>query len=158
VTLTKEVCLIACAIAAAGCDGGEDTPERLTKREYQRAILEIVEDSTKANALYLGVVVRPLPRERCADGVRALHDEVRGLIDRVASLRPPREVTGVQEEFMAAANKSLDRVRAVGSRVAAGEVSCGQELNNLIYGLPSSDRAERAIGELERRGYYVRGD
>ena len=64
----------------------------------------------------------------------------------------------LQDEFVAAANESLDRLREVDDEVEAGAVSCGQQVNNKIYGLPSSDRAERAIGRLEARGYHVFGE
>jgi hypothetical protein len=154
------VLLIACAIAAAGCGGDNDDTnrERLTMREYQAAILDILGDAPKATAAYGDVVAERLPRQECARGVRALHEQTRKLIDRVASLRPPQAVAGLQDEFVAAANESLDRVQAVGDEVDAGEVSCGQQVNNKIYGLPSSDRAERAIGQLEARGYHVVGE
>jgi hypothetical protein len=149
--------LVASLIAAPGCGEGNND-DRLTQREYQAAILDIVEDMPEASGLYLDLVVERLPRPKCVHGVRALHDQVRRLIDRVASLEPPRNVAGIQQEFVAAANRSLDRVRAVGNEVAAGQTSCGQQLNNRIYGLPSSDRAERAISELEERGYHVFGN
>ena len=152
------VLLLAPVMGAAGCGGGEGD-DRLTRREYQEAILEIAEDQSKALDLYGDVVVEPsLSRHECAGRVRALHQEVRGLIDRVASLEPPRNVAAIHERFVTAANTSLDRVSEVTDQVEAGEVACGQELNNRIYGLPSSKRAERAISELEAHGYYVYGE
>ncbi len=148
------------AVAACGCGGEEDSAGegRLTKAEYQAEILAVIEDSAEPTGLYTDLVVESRPPERCAEGVAALEDQVGGLIDRIAALRPPAEVQAVHADFIAAARISVDRIGAVRERVAVGDVSCGRELNDELYGLPSSNEAERAIARLERRGYYVYGE
>jgi hypothetical protein len=49
-------------------------------------------------------------------------------------------------------------VGAAADDVAAGELTCGQPLNQRIYGLPSTVQAQQAIDELERSGYRVFGE
>jgi hypothetical protein len=84
--------------------------------------------------------------------------EVGRLLERVAALDPPPAVAGIQREFLDAAWRSWRRLQTTGGAVAAGRVRCGRDLNDRIYGMPSTERAERAIGRLERRGYRVFGE
>lgn len=86
------------------------------------------------------------------------YDEVHDLVERVAALNPPADVASIQGEFVAAARQSVDEVGTIRGQVKAGEVSCGQQVNDLLYGMPSSDRAERAISDLEKQGYFVFGE
>ncbi len=143
-------------MAASGCGGSEE--ERLTKADYQAEILAVLEDSTEPSGLYYDLVVEPLPRQQCADGVARLEDRVGELIERVAGLRPPAEVEAAHDDFIAAARTSVDRIGTVREEVAQGNVSCGDELNRELYGMPSTKEAERAIVRLERSGYFVFGE
>ena len=145
------------AAAASGCGGGGEE-ERLTKADYQAEILAVLEDADEPTALYTDLVVEPWSRQECADGVATLEDQVGELIDRIASLRPPAQVEATHDDFIAAARTSVDRIGAVRQSVAEGDVSCGRELNEKLYGMPSTREAERAITRLERRGYYVFGE
>jgi hypothetical protein len=86
------------------------------------------------------------------------YGQVNDLVERVAALEPPSKVASIQGDFVKAARRSVERVGEIEDEVAAGEVSCGRQLNDLLYGMPSSDRAERAISGLEKHGYFVRGD
>jgi hypothetical protein len=85
-------------------------------------------------------------------------DQVNDLVERVTALEPPSEVASIQDDFVAAARRSVERVGAIARQVAAGEVSCGEQLNRMLYGMPSSDRAQRTISKLEKHGYFVFGD
>ena len=145
------------AVAASGCGGGGEE-EPMTKADYQAEILAVLEDSTEPSGLYTDLVVEPLPRQQCADGVASLEDQVGDLIDRVAALRPPAEVEVAHDDFIAAARTSVNRIGTVREEVAQGNVSCGDELNRELYGMPSTEEAERAIARLERRGYFVFGE
>ena len=140
---------------AAGGGGGE---ERVTKAEYQAEILAVAEDAAEPTALYTDLVVKPQPREKCAAGVATLEDQIGELVDRIAALRPPAQAEPAHDDFVAAARTSVDRIGTVRETVAAGKVSCGDELNRELYGMPSTTEAERAITRLERRGYFVFGE
>ena len=86
------------------------------------------------------------------------YDQVNDLVERVAALEPPADVASLQDRFVAAARRSVDQVGTIRDQVKAGEVSCGPELNDLLYGMPSSNQAERAISDLEKQGYFVFGE
>ena len=146
------------ALAVAGCSGEDEEQEPLSRSEYQEAIFDVVKDSTAPTKLYTDLVVRPRPEDECERMMVRFHHQVNDLVDRVAALEPPPEGARIQDDFVRAAGRSVDRVEAIGERVAAGRVSCGRQLNDLLYGMPSSARAERAMAELEQRGYFVRGN
>jgi hypothetical protein len=143
-------------------DGGTIPPRpvrgRLTRRGYQRAIWRIVSDMAKPTRLYDALVVRGRPVAECSRLMWDFTGQVGGLLDRVARLDPPSAVAGIQREFLNAAWRSWRRLEEIGGDVAAGRVRCGRDLNDRIYGMPSTKRAERAIARLERRGYYVFGE
>jgi hypothetical protein len=143
------------AVALPGCNGDQ---ERLSQAEYQNEVLGVVEDAAEPIELNTDLVVEPPPREECATGVATLKDQVDELVNRIAALRPPRRVQAIHDDFVAAARRSVDRIGEVREDVANDELSCGPELNQALYGMPSSRKAERAIARLERRGYFVFGD
>jgi hypothetical protein len=143
-------------------DGGTIPPRpvrgRLTRRGYQRAIWRIVNDAAEPTRLFTALVVRRRPVAECSRLMWDFTGRVGGLLDRVAGLDPPAAVAGIQREFLDAAWRSWRRLEEIGADVASGRVRCGQDLNDLIYGMPSTERAERAIARLERRGYRVFGE
>ena len=147
------------ALGASGC-GGDDasSAERLTRADYQAEIQAILQDSDEPTGLYTDLVVERRPAQECADGVAALHDQLGDLIDRADELRPPADAEPAHDDFIAAARTSLDRIGTVHEDVADSKVACGAELNQELYGMPSTIEAERAIGRLERRGYVVFGE
>jgi hypothetical protein len=61
---------------------------------------------------------------------------------------------GLQTRFLAAARASVDEVGEAAADIQRGLLSCGQPLNQRIYGLPSTDRAELVLGEYRKRGYF----
>jgi hypothetical protein len=159
-TPMRLICTALLGVVASTAFGCADraNEDQLTQREYQAAISDIVDDASKASSLYLDVVAERLPVSTCRSRVGAFEREVRRLIDRVGSLQPPADVVGIQRDFLAAAHDSLDRLQEVPDEVDAGQIACGQQLNERLCGLLSSTRADRAIAELKQRGYLVFGD
>jgi hypothetical protein len=143
-------------------DGGTVPPRpvrgRLTRRGYQLAIWRIVGDAARPSRLFHALVVRSRPATECSRLMRDFTGQVGGLLRRVAGLDPPPAVAGIQREFLDAAWRSWRRLEEVAADVASGSVRCGRDLNDRIYGMPSTERAERAIARLERRGYRVFGE
>ena len=146
------------ALAIAGCGGEDDEQGRLSKAEYQAAILDVAEDSSAPTSLYTDLVVRSRPRAECESMMARFHDQVSDLVERIAALEPPAPVTSIHDDFVRAARQSVARVGTIEDEVAAGEVSCGRELNDVLYGMASSNRAERAIAALEKHGYFLGGE
>lgn len=149
------------ALAASGCGGGDGEgsgEKRLTKADYQAEIQAVLQDAAEPTVLYTDLVVERRPPQQCADGVAALQSQVGELIDRVDALRPPPDAEPAHDDFIAAARTSVDRIGTVSENVAEGKGSCGDELNQELYGMPSTKEAARAIGRLERLGYFVFGE
>ena len=148
------------AFALAGCGGGDDgseQPGQLSQSEYQTAIGRIVQDSVAPTGLYTDLAVHSRPQAECTRMIRTFQRQVSDLVDRAAELEPPQDIAAVHDEFVDAARESVDRVDEIRGQVEAGNASCGPELNDLLYGMPSSDRALNAIAELESQGYMVFG-
>ena len=143
-------------------DGGTIPPRpvrgRLTRRGYQRGIARIVSDTEEATRLFTALVVRRRPVAECSRLMWDFAGRVGVLLERVARLDPPPAAAGIQREFLDAAWRSWRRLQRIGGDVASGRVRCGQDLNDRIYGMPSTERAERSIARLERRGYRVFGE
>ena len=143
-------------------DGGTIPPRpvrgRLAPRGYQRAIWRVLSDTTEPTRLFTALVVRRRPVAECSRLMRNFTGRVGQLLGRVAGLDPPPAVAGIQREFLVAAWSSWRRLEKIGGDVTTGRVRCGDDLNNRIYGMPSTERAERAIARLERRGYRVFGE
>ena len=141
----------------SGCGGDEDA-DPPSREDYQAAILRIVEDSAQPTSVYTDLVVERLAAGECEDLLSRFERQVDELVERVAALQPPEGVAVIHDEFVAAARESVERVGEARGDVEAGQLSCGDELNRTLYGMPSSERADRAIARLERRGYYVYGN
>jgi hypothetical protein len=143
-------------------DGGTIPPRavhgRLSRGAYQRRIDAIVLDTARANDLYTDLVAERRSVRRCARLMWNFTGEVGRLLERVAALDPPLVAARIQRGFLAAARRSWHRLEQVARRVAQGRVRCGADLNERVYGLPSTKRAERAIARLERRGCRVFGE
>jgi len=132
--------------------------EPLTKEEYQQGILAVRERAGPAESLYEDLVVDELPQEQCAERARRFHIALAGIVSDVEALTPPEDVAALQERFLVAARESVDEVGRVVERVEAGELRCGDELNSALYGLPSTERANAVLPELESKGYFVFGE
>lgn len=131
------------------------TPSRWPGSGIQ-SIREILTDSARASSLYFDLVVRQ-PQDRCAELIAAFDREVGQLIERAAAMPAPRAVAPLHARLVDAARGSIDRVGELESEVVGGELACGQDLNDQLYGMPSTEEAEDAISDLEDRGYVVFG-
>jgi hypothetical protein len=147
--------LVWAAIAIlVGCGGGGDSGdggEPLSPRQYQKAILRTLDHEPRIGGLYYELVVPPVTKEECERKTNALHDEAQQLVDEVSALNPPEEVAQIHARFVDEANQSVDRVGEISDQVAAGQLSC-KDMNSLLYEIPSNDRADQAISELEDHG------
>ena len=148
------VVLLSSALLLAGC-GGQD---RLSSGEYQDRITSISLSSGKATQLYGDLVVERLPRSECSAKARDFHHELARIVDEVDALEPPTEVERLHDDFVTAAHESVERVEELAAEVEDGELQCGEPFNAKAYGLPSTDRAERILDQLEANGYFIRGD
>jgi len=147
-------------LAVVGC-GNDDESRRepLSKSEYQAALFEILGDSSAPTGHYFELVSRPRSNgEECAELMSTFHEELSDLVSDVAAIEPPPDVAAIQRDFLAAARRSVERVGEIDAAVAAGEVSCGRPLNDQLYGMASTEEAERAMGRLEQRGYALGGE
>lgn len=166
VNLLRTILVTLSATALLGACGG--TPDRLnqsdeqpslTKVEYQKAIWEIRggPDSSRASQLY-SAVVGDLPKEQCSEQTQALHDHLAAVTSKIAALRPPADAVAAQRQFLDAANESVRLVGVAADDVEQGTLTCGRPMNDRIYGMPSTKRAEEAIQDLEKLGYTVLGN
>jgi hypothetical protein len=138
-------------VLVAGCGGAS----RLSKAQYEAAVLGIVRDlQPEADQLFFDIVANDYPRQECATKTARFHGVLREIVDRAEALRPPLEVAGLQTRFLAAARTSVNEVGAAAADVQRGLLSCGQSLNERIYGLLSTARAELVLSEYRQRGYF----
>ena len=138
----------------AGCGGGG----RLTKQEYRQEVLRPQQTlGVEAGRLFFQLVGRPLPRATCAAKARRFHAALEQIVAQVERLKAPQEIAALQARFVREARVSVALVGRAAADVAAGRLACGQPLNRRIYGLPSTERAEAVLEELQRRGYVFGG-
>jgi hypothetical protein len=144
------------AVLVAGCGSSASTEpaaEPLTKFEYQQAITKILMSSDRATQLFSDVVYEDGPE--CAAEARELHGEIERMVDEAAGLTPPDDVAALHEEFVAEARISADAVGEAAESAENGDLGCGDEMNSVIYGLPSTERAERALMQIQDKGYNI---
>jgi hypothetical protein len=149
---------IASLLVAVGCGSQENAGERLTKAEYQDAIRNVLQTSQPADRLFSELVGGDLSQDGCASKLREFHAELEEIVDEVETISPPEDVADLQAEFLAGAHDSVDVVGKTIDRVETGEISCGEQLNRAIYGLASTERAERALYRIESKGYFIFGE
>ncbi len=142
------------ALLATGCDSGDPAPEPLTSAEYQQAITRIIMSSTEAGQLFNDAVGDE--GIDCAATVRNLHSEIERIVDDAAGLAPPADVAALHREFVGQARISADAVDDAASAAEDGELACGgREMNLALYGLPSTVQAERALMQIDDKGYDI---
>jgi hypothetical protein len=147
------------AMLLAGCGSNGPGEERLTKAEYQQRLHNLVSnDQIAAVHLFDDLVTGPHPQAECGQKAEAFHAELEKIVAKVAALSPPEDVAHLQDEFLDAARESVDKIGQVAQEVAGGKLACGEQLNRAIYGLPSTERAERALNSIESKGYVIFGD
>ena len=149
----------ACGRGSSGPELGSASPP-LTHQQYQQAIQDIVtsDDARIAGTLYSAAVATTLEKGPCEKTVRGLHEHLSSIVGAVEALTAPADARAAQSDFLAAAQESVRLVAKAADDVGDGDLTCGQPLNQRIYALPSTMRAEKAIAELEGLGYRVFGD
>ena len=154
-TFVALILLTICA-AVGGCNSGGS--DRLTKSEYLQRMRAIEAGPAARNAsrLFLRLVVDPgLPRSACAAKARRFHRSLNEIVTAVASLKPPIDVQALQNRFVSAAQESVDEVGRAAEDAEAGTLRCGTPMNERIYGLPSTQRAEKVLSEYAKQGYII---
>jgi hypothetical protein len=130
----------------------------LTRREYFQAVRRIVDGPvTGATPLYDALVVGELTPEECAATAERFGRALEDIVDRAAALSPPAHVADIHGQFVVAAGKAVADVQKVLARVEAGELACGEPLNEAIYGLPATEAAEHLLSRIEAKGYVIFG-
>jgi hypothetical protein len=141
-----------------GCGTGEQKSKPLTKEGYQQGIQEIVLGSQYAGQLFGDLVTGARPQSECAQKAQAFHRESERILSEVEALSPPEDVADLQDEFVDAARDSVDKIGEAADNVEAGKLACGEPLNRAIYGLASTERAERALKQIQSKGYFIFGE
>jgi hypothetical protein len=157
--------VLAGLLAGCGGTGGAGSSEqatsgdgpRLSKRQYERAVAEIIESQPvrEADRLFFKLAAGDVTAQECTTETRQFVSDVGSGIDAVARLNPPVEVAGLQARIVVAGRESEKQLQRLAEDVAAGKVSCGPQWNSRAYGLPSTDRAVAILAEYARRGYLM---
>jgi hypothetical protein len=105
-----------------------------------------------ATRLWGQMVIKARPPAECESLIRRFYSAVESGVEAAASLKPPSEVADMHKRFVAAARVSVGEVARVADRVGRGEVRCGRELHNALYGMSSTERAQGALADIERAG------
>jgi hypothetical protein len=150
------VLVVLAVVTGCGRSGQQEKP--LTKEGYQLSIQDVNSGSQLAVQLFGELVTGPRPQAECAAKAQAFQRELERIVAEVEALSPPDDVADLQAELLDAARESVDTVGDAVERVEAGELSCGEELNAEIYGLACTERAERALGGIESKGYVIFGE
>jgi hypothetical protein len=151
--MIMRVALILAVSLLTACDGGN---KPLSHKEYQQEIhaIRMSDDAREADRLFFDLAAHDYGRQACATRARAFHER----LERVDGLNPPEDAEGPPKEFLAAAYESVDRIGQLADAVDRGALACGMDFNRGAYGLESTKRAQRAIEELETRGYIIFGE
>jgi hypothetical protein len=157
--------VLAGLLAGCGGTGGADGSEqatsgngpRLSKRQYQRAVAEIIESEPvrEADRLFFKLAAGDVTADECTTETRRFLSDVGSGIDAVAKLNAPVEVAALQARIVVAGRQSEKELQRLAEDVAAGKVSCGQEWNSRAYGLRSTDHAVALLAQYARRGYLI---
>jgi hypothetical protein len=151
--MARLLSLALAVLVAAGCAGGG----RLSKDEYIAKLraLEASGLTRDTTNLFTKMAAYVLPQGECITDARAFHSDLQTIVDEVHGLNPPAEVQKIQDDFVAAGQDTVDVVGQLVREIEAGKLKCGQDFNRRAYGLPSTDRAQRAIDELGKLGYRI---
>jgi hypothetical protein len=151
--------LVPAASLFVGCGGSADVVSsggpRLTHAQYQAAItrIELSPLVGDMNRLFFQLAAGDVSERGCRDGARRFAEDVHTVVERVAKLRAPQDVAGLQDRLVEAGRKTDAQIERLADDVEAGNVSCGQPWNQRAYGLASTDQARQVIVELGNRGY-----
>jgi hypothetical protein len=160
-------------LVVAGCGGAAETEQPaeeptasgsrapsapLTRAEYFQAVRAIVDGPAgDAQALFNALVAGELTQEECVQSAEEFGRVLGEIVERAAALSPPAHVAELHERFVVAAGEAVADARLVLARVEAGELACGEPLNEAIYGLPATEAAERVLSRIEAKGYVIFG-
>jgi hypothetical protein len=147
-------------LGATGCLGRGSEDQPLTKDEYLARVRQIQQDAREADGLYFDLVVGQGlgDAKSCGAAATRFHDELERVLSEIQELEPPGDIEELHREFVGAARTSVDRVGEIAAGARGGNIHCGREMNDQLYGMVSTDRAERALEQIEARGYVIRGD
>jgi hypothetical protein len=160
-------------LVAAGCGGSAEKEQPaeeptasgsrppsapLTRPEYFQAVRAIVDGPAgDAQALFNALVAGKQTQEECVQSAEQFGRVLDEIVERAAALSPPAHVAELHERFVVAAGEAVADARLVLARVEAGELACGEPLNEAIYGLPATEAAERVLSRIEAKGYVIFG-
>jgi hypothetical protein len=138
--------------------GQTDEPPAARDEEYFQAVRGIVDGPARhATAYFFPLVVEDTAPADCRDFARRFKAELDRIVDEAEEIVPPAHVADLHERFVVAAREAVAAVEAPLARVEAGELQCGRGVNDLIYGLPTTARAERLLWKIEEQGYVIFG-
>jgi len=130
-----------------------------TRTAYQAGILGIVRrDAPRANRLFSGVVYPNRTGPECAAETQALHRTLQRIVRQIELLDPPANIAPLHHQVLINARKSIEVVGEASRDARRETLACGDRMNDRIYGLRSTRRAERAIRAIEAHGYVVFGE
>jgi hypothetical protein len=160
------------AVLAAGTSCGSSGGEKagggkpLSKIEYQARLTEIVNNQgQRASELFNSIITyegfmeaSPLSKSECAAKSKEFAASLHDIVSAVEKLTPPADVEELQDQFLDQARISVAAVDQAARDAEAGSLHCGEDMNRRIYGLPSTEKAEAVISQLEHKGYFVFGE
>lgn len=130
----------------------------LTRPEYIEAVRAIVDGPAgDATGLFNALVAGELSPKECAQTAEDFGRVLDDIVEQAAALSPPAHVAELHERFVVTAGKAVTDAQMVLARVEAGELACGEPLNEEIYGLPATKAAERVLSRIEAKGYVIFG-
>ena len=132
---------------------------RASKLGYSLSVLRIVETYyPRASQLFSELVAGDgLTTDECGGKAREFHEQLRLVLGELEQLHPPAEIEALVAEFLARSRESVAAIGEAATAAERTELGCGMPMNRRIYGLPSTERAERVLDELEELGYVFRG-
>lgn len=150
----RSAAFLASAAIMAGCGGSDGSSDKipLSQDDYQSAMLAANEEAHEATQLWGQMVIQERPPSECERLILRFHSAVNSGVEMAAAVQPPSEIADIHARFVAAAKASVAEVARVADRVESGEVRCGRDLNEALYGMPSTKEAEDALAEIEQAG------
>lgn len=147
----------ACALALGAC-GDDDAGSEADN--YQSEIIRTVtlaEADLGLSSLATDLATTGESRSECADLMADFRSGLNTVADEVEGIEPPSDVAEPHAEVARLLRDGSEELADDEAAIEAGELECGEDLNDLIYGSPLRRQGERAIEEIEDAGYAVFG-